>query len=269
MQKIIKVPYSKIIEGYPENVSITLKLEPTCTVGGLPGNCGIGHISNVQCQYVLVDTADRALAEAQPPGFQMNQWGGISTKHTEKVKDYIRELNKVPYEDDPNMPWPEVLADITAQLRRAASKYGVYVLSDGINKHAECRSAGMGYSTSWGYRGTADFVRALLRNKVGYVVQSPVGLNPSHNTDKDFGFVQAWFWCPPGTTAFQPNKYLGRGTIARSAEEACDEYMKLERIPPTNKHAWLARFQSWEKPVTIKRALVKKPVKVVAKEDKV
>ena len=97
-----------------------------------------------------------------------------------------------------------------AAWAKTQGKYGMFILSDCVNRHSKWRR---GVASPEKINSTSWVGRMLVKHKVGYVVQSPVCINETHTTQQDFSLIRAWIWLPENSRSFKPDKFLGYGTI--------------------------------------------------------
>lgn len=76
----------------------------------------------------------------------------------------------------------------------------LYFLSDNVNKHSQIRE--VHYGKRFDKEGkvlvsTHEFVKWLIKNRIGHVTASPVTQNRNHRSTTNYSFVQGWIWVPP------------------------------------------------------------------------
>lgn len=78
----------------------------------------------------------------------------------------------------------------------------LWFLTDVVNRGSPARSNG-GYGAVMEYGivippiRTLQFAQYLIKNKIGYVLESPLIQNPMHRYNSDYSINQGWVWIPP------------------------------------------------------------------------
>ncbi len=177
------------------------------------GNCGVFGLSYLaaEAKYNWPKTlkpAELIKASKNFQGTLVHEWGHLNNEFY-LGKKYIRIYDKIqPFlKDFGNLnPFEELKDKI---LKEQTSN--LFFLSDSINKHSLLR--GTPTQRDPHQVSTTSFAQYLIKNKIGYVVQSPVAVNNVHTVKSDFSLVQAFFWVPPNRKAYKPHKLNGVGSI--------------------------------------------------------
>lgn len=104
------------------------------------------------------------------------------------------------------------------------SAYNSIVVSDSVNRASGYRYAG---DRILNRNDTATFMAYLEKSKIGYLVKSPISLNPAHNSGTDLSIIRHWIYYPPGSVVCKAGKYLGSGEpIPEDPQEIVDNLSK-------------------------------------------
>jgi hypothetical protein len=97
-----------------------------------------------------------------------------------------------------NLKFEDVVGNAYPDIVEKCSRLPLWVMSDVINYEAPVRSVPRGGVIAYQLLGsTGDFVKYLIRNKIGYILSSPIVQNPAHKTPSNYSLNQGWFWIPP------------------------------------------------------------------------
>ena len=185
------------------------------------GNCGLLCISNLFCQYYVNPDYWYTAVKGVPEEVKrkvLSDWG--DPKSWKGVSAYSQASNYF------TKNYVEVEVDFE-KLKKAILKGSpahCILMSDSINKHSPLRSSGIVLREK-NVVSTASFCEWLVKNKDGYIVQSPISVNEIHRTKTDFSLIRVWIWYPEGRLAFKPNRLLGHGTIS-TEDEVIDNLKK-------------------------------------------
>lgn len=117
--------------------------------------------------------------------------------------------------------------DIEALIKTFLGKISAYnsiVVSDSVNRASGYRYGGEKPVLR---NDTATFMAYLEKSKIGYLVKSPISLNPAHNSGGDLSIIRHWIYYPPGSVVCKAGKYLGSGEpIPEDPQEIIDNLPK-------------------------------------------
>lgn len=215
---------NSVKEGWGD-VQIEIKGSITYSIGDVQ-NCGIQLITRVREEIGNPKTnltLNKVPLEVRQQYFQTG-WGGetFTSQTNLYVGDFIKKLNT-----------KELRAKVCLQVADDIRKinHNCFMFTDSCNRHTRYRAGGGIASAP--LVDTAIFCEYLIRNKIGYIVQSPVNLNPAHSGVNDISLARVWLWYPPGAIAFKTGRFLGTGKILteKEAAEKADAENKISGKP--------------------------------------
>lgn len=209
---------------------------------GSIGNCGTVLISGIHFGVFLISTGlvsadNRELAPA--PRCFVNSFGSYESNIYYLINQGIKA-----YSCAQSFNGAEIVNNFLAQVKDANS----LVISDSVNRPSGFRYEGKKIVQN----DTAAFMDLLEKSKIGYLVKSPISLNPAHNSGADFSIIRHWIYYPPGSIVVKASKYLGSGTpIPDDPEELVknlDKYPLLKSSLHQQKYTpdfFVAAFKRW------------------------
>lgn len=169
------------------------------------GNCGLSVLQNCGISSSVRNNPKLPASVADNYALWMftpeNDWRGALEQH---LKQWEKDNEKA-------------LIRGWAAWMKTQGKYGMFILSDCVNRHSKWRR---GVASPEKINSTSWIGRMLVKHKIGYVVQSPVCINETHTTRQDFSLIRAWVWLPDWSRSFKPDKFLGYGTIKTKSQVA-------------------------------------------------
>lgn len=175
----------------------------TASIGGAALGCHAGTISGVKLTFgtgyysggdgkniLVLDTTKEKQFEYKRDRYN-ESWLPPSDE-IEKILKFLR----VPDFLSNNM------GDVYKGVVEQCKGLPLWVMSDVINYSAPARAPvlpdlGGERHISFNIGSTADFAKYLIKNKIGYVLQSPIVQNPAHRMASNYSLNQAWFWIHP------------------------------------------------------------------------
>src|SRR5574343_856771 len=227
----------------PEWESAFLRCQSGVTFSrGSIGNCGTVLISGINFGTLLAQ-ADLFSADSRPlrpvPSCFMSSFGAYESNIYYLIHQGARAYS---YTQTTN--GTEVVNNFLSQVKDVNSM----VISDSVNRPSGFRYAGKKSVQN----DTAAFMDLLEKSKIGYLVKSPISLNPAHNSGADFSIIRHWIYYPPGSIVVKASKYLGSGTpIPDDPEELVknlDKYPLLKSSLHQQKYTpdfFVAAFKRW------------------------
>lgn len=96
----------------------------------------------------------------------------------------------------------EITDGLTEKMYKAAADNGnlthaLFVMSDVINHEAPARKQKLLNIIYETYGSTKGFAEYLIKNKIGYVMASPIVQNQQHRNVANYSLNRAWIWIPP------------------------------------------------------------------------
>lgn len=178
-------------------------------------NCGtIGFSTcygyyNTSCYFYRPSNGARTNSKDDLPRPYRNDWGGFSPDVQDRIS---KAQERLAYTEDFDNSVVESLVNVVT-----TAGYQSVVFTDSINRGTVGRPhSGSKYTT------TAYTMDILERKKCGYLLKSPLSLNPAHFSKGDVSIIRHFIWYPPGSLAFKCEKYLGVGSIAKSPKDLND-----------------------------------------------
>lgn len=181
------------------------------------GNCGTMCITNISFGNLL---SSRCVNEggkviSYPKEWQ-NSFGGVANSLLYLANSVNTTTNK-----------PLADKDIEPLIKTFLSKISAYnsiVVSDSVNRASGYRYGGENPPLR---NDTATFMAYLEKSKIGYLVKSPISLNPAHNSGADLSIIRHWIYYPPGSVVCKAGKFLGSGEpIPEDPQEIVDNLSK-------------------------------------------
>lgn len=184
---------------------------------GLSLGCHCGTISGVTA-YISTPFG----STPQIPNFQVitptAQDPGVQTTRlsTGPYRGYyvptVEEISRVnEYINKENITFNSISNEFCAQIVLACENTPIWVLSDVINHRSPSRREGTSVSkeenlglslstsreTTYLIGRTSHFAEYLIKNRVGYIMESPVVQNTAHRRWGNFSLNRVWLWIPP------------------------------------------------------------------------
>lgn len=215
---------NSVKEGWGD-VKIEIKGGATYGIGDVQ-NCGIQLITRVRedLGHPTTSLVPEKIPLAVRELYFDSRWGGgAPTRNTTLcITNFVKKLNTKEFRS-------KVCLQVADDIRKI--DHNCFMFTDSCNRHTRYRAGGgIAFAP---LIDTAIFCEYLIRNKVGYIVQSPVNLNPAHSGVTDISLARVWLWYPPGAIAFKTGRFLGTGKILteKEAVEKADAENKISGKP--------------------------------------
>jgi hypothetical protein len=203
----ITPPTSAKKEAFIEFPEINRKLRVQCSYvsGSSSLGCHSGTITGVSIHLNMGATST-------PSGFSITTIdpSGEQIKYTKDSFNYYRITNTeweniFDYIKKSGLTFDHFAPSIFASIVTQTSRVPIYAISDVINYNTPARNGGIFDIVKEPHKtifdlfvcNTSDFVRYLIKDKVGVVVESPVVQNPNHRYWGGYSLNQMWIWVHP------------------------------------------------------------------------
>lgn len=129
---------------------------------------------------------------------EKTQWGPtVGATERQKV---IEALGKWTISDaDRKGIYDKVISGYTREGSNAPSGPTFVLMSDNVNSHTPefPKHSGIPQADAAPHFKTYHFVQYLCKNRIGFVMGSPIGRNQYHQSNANFSLTQAYIWIPP------------------------------------------------------------------------
>jgi hypothetical protein len=165
-------------------------------VGGVSLGCHAGSITGVS-----INSGMNKWIKSTDPNYVIpytfNSYSGCYIPPTEEVLKIQKILDERSN---------EIVGDVFFKKLVDNCNAAIYVLSDAINYKSTARAGGVTFEEKkkslnsagracFEYK-TSDFAKYLIKNKIGYVMESPIVQNRNHVTYGNYSLNQLWIWVP-------------------------------------------------------------------------